>query len=82
MKGEGKEVSQGSKIKKQRLPFLVTNHGWPDNEEGFGDKARDTEKTLSGRSQPAGGLREVFTGTDPVWRGHAGKGVGLCLSKG
>lgn len=80
--GEGKAVSQGSKIKKQRIPFLVTNQSWPDNEEGFGDKARDTEKTLSGRSQAAGGPREVFTGTDPVRRGHPGKGMGICLSKG
>lgn len=80
--GEGKEVSQGSKIKKQRIPLLVANHSWPDKEEGSGDKARDREKRLSGRSQVAGGLRDVFTGTDPLWRGHTEKGMGICLSKG
>ena len=64
------------------IPFLVAKHSQPDNKKGFGDKARDTEKTLLGRSQVAGGLRDVFTGTDQMWRGHTGKGIGICLSKG
>lgn len=28
------------------IPFLVAKHSQPDNKKGFGDKARDTEKTL------------------------------------
>ena len=38
VKGEGKEESQGSKIKKQRIPFLVANHSWPDDEEDLETK--------------------------------------------
>ena len=60
----------------------MANHGWADNKEGFGDKGIDTVKTPSGRSQVAGGLKDMFTGRDPMWRGHAREGTRVCLGKG
>lgn len=55
---------------------MVTNHGWSDKEEGFGDRARDIEKTPSGRSQIIGGPEDASMGTDQTGRGHCGEGHG------
>lgn len=46
--GEGKEESQGSKIKKQRVPFLVANHSWPDDEEDLETWPETQERRCQG----------------------------------
>lgn len=72
---DGRLVGKGKRClreqnKEVEVPFLVTNHGWLDKEEGFGDR----EKTPFGSGQVMSGPEGCINGTDQMGRRHSGEG--------
>lgn len=64
--------------KEARIPLGETNHSWLGNEGGLGDKAKDTEKTLSRRGRVTGGPEGCVRGDRSNGEGPGGNS----LSKG